>query len=246
MSNLRQFGEALELEGDFVLREIIPFYGSFTTSVTEKSLQKLIEYYQEQFSQLTNSIANDQENIFSEVKNVLKEKNNKIAEMERGYDKLKEQADAEREERKRERKADDEKLAIVEREKEEIQNALLSTEKSEIEQLKAERNQLRTNTEEQEKFLTRLFKEYENLELRRKLTVKELELMFLEFKKRGTEAEQLRSDKIALSTDNTILNERVKNLTKDIKEAKDKITELTSEKVNLEAQVTNLEIEKKD
>ena len=77
--------------------------------------------------------------------------------------------------------------------------------------------------------------------------------MFLDFKQRGhelnikrIEAEQLRSDKIALSTDNTILNEKVKNLTSDKEQAKKEIKELKSDKATLEAQATSLEIEKKD
>jgi hypothetical protein len=164
MSGWRKFGEAMEFESDFVLREVIPFWGSFTKSTREKSLEQIIEYYQEQFSQLTASIANDQENIFSEVKNILKEKKREIDGITKVMEQLREQADAEREIRskkeieikelkeqeEKEKKANEEKKREIEKAKEENQKALQSAERVEIEQLRSESNRANKTAQELE------------------------------------------------------------------------------------------------
>lgn len=196
----------------------------------------------------------------NECEKILKGKNNKLAVMVKIIEQLKEQSEAEKEERERKakeeegkREAEKEREAEIARLQGEDQKALLSSEKKEIEQLRAERNQLRNTTEEQEAFLTRWVKEYERLELDKSVAVHTVLKYDTIIKQRDSEIrtqnldlEQLRSDKIAISADNTGYKEEINNLNKDIKEAKDIITELESNKVNLEAKVTDLEIEKKD
>ena len=260
MSERGDMKSTFEKTVDVGLREIIPFYGSFTKADREKQLETIIEYYQEQFSQLTTSIANDQENIFSEVKNVLKEKNRKIDGMTKVIDQLKEQAEAEKEERKkektereREKKANEEEIKKIEKAKGEKQKELQSAERVEIERLRSESNRVNKTTQELENGLKAWIRAYDQLKLEKQIVINEWETLYLNYENRGhdleikrKEAEQLRSDKIALGADNTGYKEEISNLNKDIKEAKDKIKELESDKATLEAQVTDLEIEKKD
>ena len=239
----------LERVGDIIGNATIPFYGAWTKNRHEKDLEQIIEYYH-----------NNIEIMLEYQENIFKEKNNKIAEMERGIDKLREQYQAESEERKKE-KEEERKLkeqaegreAEIAQLQGETQKALLSAEKKEIEQLKEERNQLRTTTDEQEKFLSRLFKEYERLELEKKDAVYTVLKYDAIIKQRDADIEIINSklsieskESSALRVDRARMREEVKQLKEYKTEAQNKIKELKSDKATLEAQATSLEIEKKD